>query len=206
MRIVREIPKLADLQDLRALMLEAQVPVILNAEKGRGALYLRLPGGEKDQDFVWGGQASYPDWNPKSKIWQVSRSAMQEHAKRCLAKWGTCWIVQPYKEREVCAPACQHAQGLECDCSCMGLYHGQGAAAGKWHVVNDAFCVRWGETVFSARLIAPYAQPKPEPKKPVMVPWTPPSNSEQAQELAARIRAEKEEALMRRKCAVDDFL
>lgn len=207
--------KLESLQELRVFLVESKIPVLLNP-KTKGKIMLRFPNEEKHQAFVEAGQKSEPEWKPYG-AWLVARSALRSHAQRCIGEWGSCWIVQSYREKEVCAPACQNALGLECHCSCMGLYHGHEAEAssGKWHVVNEAFCVRWGDVVYAVRRISAYEEalkprpmpePKPEPKKPVVAPWVPMPNSQQAQQLAARIRGEKEEALLRRKCAVDDFL
>jgi hypothetical protein len=60
---------------------------------------------------------------------------------RSLAKYSKVYIIQPYREHEKCAPACQNAIGHECQCSCMGLYHGAGND-GSWFEVSETFATR----------------------------------------------------------------
>ena len=60
--------------------------------------------------------------------------------------------LQPYREQEVCARACQEAQGHECQCSCMGANHGIGND-GSWFEVSDTFSTRWGERELACRLL-----------------------------------------------------
>jgi len=74
-----------------------------------------------------------------------------------LADYGKAYVVQPYREHEKCSPACQNARGHECQCSCMGLYQGQGND-GSWFDVSDTFATRWGEQVRACRLMT--AKPK----------------------------------------------
>ncbi|WP_354134437.1 hypothetical protein [Bradyrhizobium sp. S3.9.1] len=62
------------------------------------------------------------------------------------------YIIQPYREQEICARACQEAQGHECQCSCMGANHGVGND-GSWFEVSDTFSTRWGERELACRLL-----------------------------------------------------
>ena len=62
------------------------------------------------------------------------------------------YIIQPYREQEICARACQEAQGHECQCSCMGANHGIGND-GSWFEVSDKFSTRWGERELACRLL-----------------------------------------------------
>jgi hypothetical protein len=56
------------------------------------------------------------------------------------------YIIQPYREQEKCSPSCQDAEGHECQCSCMGRYHGIGR-------VSDTFATRWGDQELACRLL-----------------------------------------------------
>lgn len=194
--------KLESLPELKAFLEASKLPVLLNT-KTKGKIMLRFPNEEKHEDFVAGGQRSEPEWKPYG-AWFVARSALRSHAQRCIAKWGGCWIVQSYREKEVCAPACQNAIGLECHCSCMGLYHGHEAEAtsGKWHVVNEAFCVRWGDVVYAVRRISAYGEPPKLLPTPKFVP------SPAASGLVQRLRGEQAQAHLAnsRSRAVDDLL
>ena len=72
--------------------------------------------------------------------------------ERSLAEYGKVYVIQPYREQEKCSPACQNATGHECQCSCMGLYHGAGND-GSWFEVSDTFAARWGEQELACRLM-----------------------------------------------------
>lgn len=72
---------------------------------------------------------------------------------KLLGEYGKLWIIQPFREQEVCAPACKNAVGHECNCSCMGQYHGTGGPDAGWFVVNEAFETRWGEARMACRLM-----------------------------------------------------
>ncbi|MEP1497973.1 MAG: hypothetical protein ABJK50_20985, partial [Pseudophaeobacter sp.] len=61
-------------------------------------------------------------------------------------------IIQPYREQEICARACQEALGHECQCSCMGANHGAGND-GSWFEVSDTFSTRWGDRELACRLL-----------------------------------------------------
>ena len=71
---------------------------------------------------------------------------------RALQRYGKVYIIQPYREQEICARACQEALGHECQCSCMGANHGIGND-GSWFEVSDTFSTRWGNRELACRLL-----------------------------------------------------
>ena len=73
--------------------------------------------------------------------------------ERCLARYGKVYIVQSYREHEVCAPACWDAKGHECSCSCMGANHGMGNDGRGWTVISDTLAVRHGDEQLAVRLL-----------------------------------------------------
>jgi hypothetical protein len=84
--------------------------------------------------------------------WELPKSWFNDFVDRALKRYGKVYIIQPYREQEICARACQEALGHECQCSCMGANHGIGND-GSWFEVSDTFSTRWGERELACRLL-----------------------------------------------------
>ena len=67
--------------------------------------------------------------------WELPKSWFNDFVDRALQRYGKVYIIQPYREQEICARACQEALGHECQCSCMGANHGVGND-GSWFEVS----------------------------------------------------------------------
>lgn len=80
-------------------------------------------------------------------------ACFSELVERLLRRFGRVYVIQPYNEKEVCAPACWKATGLECACSCMGKNHGAGAPGGRWYEMSETCAVRWKEDVLRVSLL-----------------------------------------------------
>lgn len=131
---------------------QTAIPVALH-RTGRGEkLRVRLPYGEDNRQWLQNGRRSTPDWIPKEKYWELPKGWFNDFVDRALARYGKVYIIQPYREQEVCARACQEARGHECQCSCMGANHGAGFD-GSWFEVSDAFATRWGQRQIACRLL-----------------------------------------------------
>ncbi|SFS05396.1 hypothetical protein SAMN05192580_3092 [Sphingomonas jatrophae] len=94
-----------------------------------------------------------PDWVRQFKCWDVPQAWFNDLVVRLLQRWGTLYIIQPYRAQEKCSPSCMNAQGHECQCSCMGENHGSGGPGAGWFVVSEAFATRWGEEELAWRLL-----------------------------------------------------
>lgn len=145
---------------LRSIWNQGVVPVLLNRGQGERAR-LRLP-------LVYGaayawlrrGRRRRPDWNVEGRYWEVPRAWFSDLVSDCIARWGSVYVIQPYREHQKCAPACWDAEGDICECSCMGANHGLGRPGGGWLVLSDTFAVQWGEQRWACRLLG--AQSVPE--------------------------------------------
>jgi hypothetical protein len=92
-------------------------------------------------------------WIDKHRYWELPKAWFNDFVDRSLSRYGKVYIIQPYREQEKCAPACQNATGHECQCSCMGEHHGAGND-GSWFEVSDTFATRWGDLHLACRLLA----------------------------------------------------
>ncbi|AZO54414.1 hypothetical protein EN851_03230 [Mesorhizobium sp. M8A.F.Ca.ET.208.01.1.1] len=128
------------------------IPVVLR-RTGKGQLLrVRLPYVETNRQWLQNGRRTSPAWIAGKKYWELPKSWFNDFVDRALLRFSKVYIIQPYREQEICARACQEAQGHECQCSCMGANHGVGND-GSWFEVSDTFSTRWGERELACRLL-----------------------------------------------------
>lgn len=128
------------------------IPVILRRTGTGQMLRARLPFATTNRDWLRNGRRAKPSWIAAGKYWELPKAWFNDLVERALTDFGQVYVVQPYREQEKCSPACQNAVGHECQCSCMGLYHGQGND-GSWFEVSVTFSTRWGEQDLACRLM-----------------------------------------------------
>lgn len=129
-------------------------PVILMTRKGE-PLWVIMPFARDNYTWLQGShRRAYQHRLPgKRPFWSVPKSWLDDLTRRFVARFGACYLVQRHHEREVCAPACWDAQGLECQCSCMGEHHGEGHPGGRWYEVSETFAFTSGSMQLHYKLI-----------------------------------------------------
>lgn len=128
------------------------IPVALR-RGGSQPIRLRLPFAATNREWLKNGaRKKEPEWNKEKKFWELPASRFNELVEMLLERFGRLYIIQPYREMEICAPACMNAEGFECQCSCMGANHGA-ANRGGWFEVSETFAVRYGERRLACRLL-----------------------------------------------------
>jgi hypothetical protein len=153
-----ELAKILEVDEkrIRAIWGQADVPVILRrGEKGE-KLRVRLckhEYAEKDTYWLKKARRLHPIWNNHWNCWEVPKAWFDDLVSEFINTYGKLYVVQPYREQMKCAPACQNAQGLECECSCMGELHGAQNIESGWFVVSDTFATMWGKSTLACRLI-----------------------------------------------------
>lgn len=132
---------------------QPNIPVILR-RTGRGnKLRARLPFARDNRDWLRNGRRTSPEWFEKpDAYWELPKAWFNDFVDRALKRYGRVYIIQPYREQEVCAPACRAAVGHECECSCMGANHGVGNDD-SWFDISDAFSIRSGNPYLACRLL-----------------------------------------------------
>jgi len=80
-------------------------------------------------------------------------------ARRLLYKYSAVYLIQLYREQQKCAPACWNAEGLHCECSCMGENHGSGHPGERWREVSEtfAFADKGPEVVNNLNRLQPFS-------------------------------------------------
>jgi hypothetical protein len=137
---------------LRQVWDQKAVPVVLRRTGKGERLRVRLPFDEANETWLRNRRHRLPQWDNAKQYWELPKAWFNDFVNRARERYGSVYIIQPYREQEVCAPACQNAEGHECQCSCMGQYHGVGND-GSWFEVTDAFATRWGDTELACRFL-----------------------------------------------------
>jgi hypothetical protein len=131
---------------------QQQIPVALRRNKKGQRLRVRIPFSPINRQWLQNCRPIKPDWIETEKYWELPKAWFNDFVERSLIKYGKVYIIQPYHEQEKCAPACQNAKRHECQCSCMGKYHGAGND-GSWFEVSDTFSTRWEDGDIACRLL-----------------------------------------------------
>jgi len=146
-----------DQQRIKEVWNNNEISIILRrGEKGE-KLRIRICGRKVHDggDRVWlkSHHRINPVWDYHLRCWETPKAWFNQLVREFVDTDGKVYVVQPYREQEKCSPACQNAQGHECQCSCMGEFHGAANIESGWFVVSDTFATRWGERQLACRLI-----------------------------------------------------
>jgi len=134
--------------DINTIFSQNSFPVVCNPPTDSG-LWIKIPADWNDKDdprrYHWlcNLLPRKPRWFLQYKSWIIPERHLQLITKELLDKFGCVILLQLHREKEVCAPACWNAQGLECHCSCLGVNHGAGQPGGRWYIVGEAYAVQW---------------------------------------------------------------
>lgn len=79
------------------------------------------------------------------KWWHLPRSCLTRLVNAAIDRYGYVALWRDMSKLSHCNKACLEATGLDCDCSCMGVFHGEGAH--NWYErIDDAMVADRGET------------------------------------------------------------
>lgn len=92
-------------------------------------------------------------WNQEKRYWIVPAAWYDKLVEKALKKFGRVYLIQVYRELQVCAPACWNARGYHCECSCMGANHGTGHPGGGWYELDETCALNWGIKTYACRLL-----------------------------------------------------
>jgi len=137
---------------LRAVWHQKQVPVVFRREKPL-PLLVKIPYAQGNRAWLRDNRHNIPDWDEKYKAWETPQAWFEKNIKLCIQRYEACYVIQLYRERQICAPACWNAIGIDCECSCMGENHGSGHPGGRWYEIAETLAVSWGVQRYSCRLL-----------------------------------------------------
>lgn len=137
---------------LKKIWNQKEIPVVLRRGGKGERLRIRLPYSPDNESWLRNGKKRSPEWVKGDRYWEVPKSWFNDFVAQAMENYGKLYIIQPYREQEKCAPACQNAVGHECQCSCMGANHGVGND-GSWFEVSETFAARWRDRQLACRLM-----------------------------------------------------
>lgn len=138
---------------LSGIWQQNETPVILRRDGYREKLRARVPGDKTEWTWINGFGKSPANWIiAKPPYWELPKSWFNKFVNGALDRFERLYVIQPYREQEICAPACMNAVGHECQCSCMGANHGVGND-GSWFEVSETFATRWNDREVACRLM-----------------------------------------------------
>ena len=131
---------------------QTRLPVIFQ-RKRPAPLLIRLPYAADNKTWLRNNEKNKPSWDKLNGAWEVPQAWLERAIRLSFSRYGACYVIQLYKEKEVCAPACWNALGADCEFSCMGANHSTGRPNGRWYEISDTFAVLWGVQRYSVRLL-----------------------------------------------------
>lgn len=138
-------------QKIRTIWNQKHIPVIYR--RGDGPLMIKLPYAVDNRIWIKGTKRNKPKWNSKYTCWETPKAWFNDLVTKILSRHKKVYVIQPYRKQEKCAPSCWNAKGHECQCSCMGEYHGTEGPNGNWLIISDTFATLWHEKELACRLI-----------------------------------------------------
>ncbi|QDB99729.1 hypothetical protein FGU64_04520 [Mesorhizobium sp. 8] len=133
---------------------QTEIPIVLRRTGKGQRIRVRLPFAVDNRKWLKNERRSDPVWFSldSKRYWELPRSWLNDFVERALKRYGALYIIQPYREQEICSSSCMNAAGHECECSCMGANHGAGND-GSWFEVSETFATRWGNRELACRLM-----------------------------------------------------
>lgn len=127
-------------------------PILFNRGEGKRP-WVKTTASATDVEFIKLGP-TIPLWIEKYSCYQVPMLWFSKLVRLLVENFGQLYVIQPYREKEICSPSCKNAMGYDCSCQCYGQYHGVQFAGNDWFVVSEACEVRWGEKSWGCRLLS----------------------------------------------------
>jgi hypothetical protein len=146
------LPDAQPSKSLREVWRQTALPVVFRRARPE-RLLVKVPFAPGNMEWLRDDQRSKPEWNSQYKGWELPQAWFERTTRLCLRRYKSCYVVQLLREQQVCAPACWNAEGIHCECSCMGENHGAGHPGGRWYEVSETLAVSSGVQKYACRLI-----------------------------------------------------
>jgi hypothetical protein len=99
---------------------QSHTPVVWRVPALMPKLHVRLPYRITNREWLSTGRRTAPVWDAENRWWVLPKFWFDDFVNRALHEFGRVYVIQPFREKEICALACRNAQGHICECSCMG--------------------------------------------------------------------------------------
>lgn len=137
---------------LKEIWRQSLIPIIFRRSRPQSIL-VKLPPKIGNREWLRNQEKRKPEWNEQYQAWEVPQAWFERVVRLCLGRYKQSYVIQLRREVSVCASKCWEAQGLHCECSCLGEMHGGGAPGGRWYELSETFAIEYGEKKYAARLL-----------------------------------------------------
>ena len=131
------------------IWLQKEIPVIRRPLKGR--IQIIVPNGIKGSYDLSFPNFRNPEW--MGTHWELPPGRLDDIAFVLLRKHSYLYLVQPYSISSKCTARCHNAKHLKCECSCLGINHGENNPEQNWYETTESFLVKLDEQTLSVRLL-----------------------------------------------------
>ena len=83
---------------------QTRLPVIFQ-RKRPAPLLIRLPYAADNKTWLRNNEKNKPSWDKLNGAWEVPQAWLERAIRLSFSRYGACYVIQLYKEKEVCAPA-----------------------------------------------------------------------------------------------------
>ncbi|MFI6228711.1 hypothetical protein ACIBCR_15520 [Micromonospora echinospora] len=87
------------------------------------------------------GERIQPIWSKEHRRWVIARNHFNELVDALLGRFGYVDVEAEFSTTQKCDSNCRRAKHDDCECSCLGEYHGGGIWHG-WIQVGDTTLIR----------------------------------------------------------------
>ncbi|MFE0472485.1 hypothetical protein ACFW2V_12815 [Streptomyces sp. NPDC058947] len=104
-----------------------------------GRIAIRLPYARTNRAWLKEtlGARIRPDWDKSNRCWWVARNHFSAVVEAIAKRLGRIDVYIDFRGIDKCDTRCKNAKGRECDCQCLGKYHGEGGITHGWKLVGD---------------------------------------------------------------------
>lgn len=105
----------------------------------RGRIAVKMPYAKDNRAWLKRtlGSRVQPDWNGSERCWYLARNHFGAIVEALAEKLGKIDVYVDFRGVERCDTRCKKATGRECDCQCLGKFHGQDGITHGWKLVGD---------------------------------------------------------------------
>ena len=148
-------------QDMRQLWKDVRYPILYRPGDSK-PLMLRLAKPTKikpqihsveEYQFLFRPNHHHPKWDMMKRHWELPNAWLDHAIEKVVKDRGVLYLVQRIKSHQTCSRQCQEAKGFDCECSCMGVRHGENNIDSGWFEISDYFAVKSEGEKLSCRLI-----------------------------------------------------
>jgi hypothetical protein len=119
-----------------------------------GQVVARTPAGKEDSRWLRESvHVRSPEFGDDGR-WLLPRACLSRLVTASVDRYGYAVLWRDMSKLSQCTQACLSATGTECDCSCLGLHHGENAD-GWFEVVGDVVVAELGEKTRASVVYGP---------------------------------------------------